>query len=113
MSLLAELTRIGHSCNVPIETGVFSESPPDAYLVLTPLNDHFALSADNSPGIDVQEVRISLFSKGNYLKTKNILIRQILDEGIFITDRRYLGHEDDTDYHHYAIDVANYYELEG
>ena len=29
-----------------------------------------------------------------------------------ITDRRYIGHEDDTGYHHYAIDVAKYYILE-
>jgi len=29
-----------------------------------------------------------------------------------VTDRRYIGHEDDTDYHHYAIDVAKEYELQ-
>ena len=32
--------------------------------------------------------------------------------GMTITDRRYIGHEDDTGYHHYAIDVAHHYELE-
>ena len=29
-----------------------------------------------------------------------------------ITDRRYIGHEDDTGYHHYAMDVAKLYGLE-
>ena len=36
----------------------------------------------------------------------------ILAAGITITDRRYIGHEDDTGYHHYAIDVAKNYELQ-
>jgi len=29
-----------------------------------------------------------------------------------ITDRRYIGYENDTGYHHYAVDVAHYYEME-
>ena len=28
-----------------------------------------------------------------------------------ITDRRYIAHEDDTGFHHYAIDVAKLYQL--
>lgn len=30
----------------------------------------------------------------------------------YITDRRYIGYETETGYHHYAIDVAQIYELE-
>ena len=30
----------------------------------------------------------------------------------YITDRRYIGFETETGYHHYAIDVAQIYELE-
>ena len=41
-----------------------------------------------------------------------MLVRALLDADITITDRRYLGHEDSTGYHHYAIDVAQLYELE-
>ena len=33
-------------------------------------------------------------------------------EDFTITDRRYIGHEDDTGFHHYAIDVAKLYGLE-
>ena len=51
---------------LPVETGVFSDVPPDEYLVLTPMTDVFALFGDNAPLIDVSEVRISLYSKGNY-----------------------------------------------
>lgn len=43
---------------------------------------------------------------------KNQIVRALLAADITITDRRYVGHEDDTGYHHYAIDVAKIYELE-
>lgn len=54
MSLLSELNAIAESCGVPVETGVFSDTAPDTYLVLTPLSDSFDLHADNCPGIDTQ-----------------------------------------------------------
>lgn len=111
MSLLAELNTILTPI-LPVETGVFSDVPPDEYLVLTPMTDGFALFGDNAPLIDVSEVRISLFSKGNYLKQKQQITKELLNADITITDRRYIGHEDDTGYHHYAIDVAKYYETE-
>lgn len=73
MSLLSELNAIAESCGVPVETGVFSDAAPDTYLVLTPLSDTFDLHADNRPGIDIQEVRLSLFTKGSYLRSPNCL----------------------------------------
>ena len=36
----------------------------------------------------------------------------LLAAGITMTDRRYIGHEDDTGYHHFAIDAAKHYEME-
>lgn len=112
MSLLAEVKVIIETCKIPVETGVFSDAPPDTYAVLTPLADSFDLHADNKPGVDVQEVRLSLFCKENYLKSKNRLVKAILNADMTITDRRYIGHEDDTGYHHYAIDVAKSYVWE-
>ncbi len=112
MSILSELNAMFESANIPVETGVFSGVPPDEYLVLTPLTDTFAVYGDNKPLADINEVRISLFSKNNYLQRKNQLVRMLLQADFVITDRRYIGHEDDTGYHHYAIDVAKYYELE-
>lgn len=111
MSILAELN-ILLTPVLPVETGVFSGSPPEEYLVLTPMTDEFALFGDNAPLIDVSEVRISLFSKGNYLQRKRQLTLALLNAEFTITDRRYIGHEDDTGYYHYAIDVAKIYELE-
>ena len=112
MSLLSELNTLAKVQGISVETGVFSGTPPTEYLVLTPLVDTFDLHADNSPGIEVQEVRISLFSKGSYTKRKNALVRALLAADITITERRYAGHDDNTDYHNYAIDVAKHYEME-
>ncbi|MGI6730269.1 MAG: hypothetical protein ACOX5F_00015 [Anaerovoracaceae bacterium] len=112
MSILSELNTLFETANIPVETGVFSGVPPDEYLVLTPLTDTFAVYGDNKPLADINEVRISLFSKNNYLQRKNQLVRMLLQADFVITDRRYIGHEDDTGYHHYAIDVAKEYETE-
>lgn len=112
MSLLSELTDIAEGCGLPVETGVFSGEPPKEYLVITPMADTFALHADNLPEFETQEARLSLFSKGSYTQRKEQLSKALLTADFVITDRRYIGHEDDTGYHHYAIDVAKLYGLE-
>lgn len=112
MSVLTELNDILDGMHIPVETGVFSEEAPFTYAVLTPLSDTFGLHADNLPQIDVQEVRISLYTKNSYTQIKNSLVRQLVLSGFTITDRRYLGFETDTGYHHYAVDAAKHYEYE-
>lgn len=112
MSLLSELKDIAENCGVKVETGVFSDTPPDEYIVLTPLADSFEMHCDNLPKYEIQEVRISIFSKGNYTALKYKLTASIFKADISITDRRYIGHEDDTGYHHYAVDTAKTYKLE-
>ena len=96
---------------IPIETGVFSEKPPEEYLVLVPMSDIFEHYADDLPGVELQEVRLSLFSKLNYQKRKGEISKALLESDFTITDRRYLGYEEDTGFHHFAIDVAKIYEL--
>ena len=110
MSILQELNSL-LSPILPVETGIFSGIASDEYIVLTPLTDSFALFGDNAPLGDISEVRISLFSKGNYLKRKNQITAALLGAAFTITDRRYIGHEDDTKYHNYAIDVAKHYSI--
>ena len=112
MSLLSELTAIAGELKLPVETGVFTDTAPNQYLVLTPIIDLLELHADNLPSGEVQEVRISFFVKGSYTILKNALTRALLRADLPITDRRYNGHENDTGYHQYTIDVAKYYELE-
>lgn len=112
MSLLAELNALAEGIGIPVETGVFTGTAPDEYLVLTPLSDSFTLFADNKPQYDVQEVRISLYARGSYMERKDQILHALLAADIGITDRRFISHEDDTGYFHYAIDVAKSYEME-
>ena len=112
MSLLSDLKTTLSALSVPVETGVFTEEAPEQYIVIVPLSDTFDLHADNTPGVDVQEARLSLYSKGSYTSLKNRLVRTLLNEEYTITDRQYIGYETDTGYHHYNVDVAQYYEME-
>jgi len=59
--------------------------------------------------VDISEVRISLFSKGNYLKRKRQIVNAVLAADFTITDRRYIAHEDDTGYHHVCVDIMKHY----
>ena len=112
MNILEELNILVTAIPLPVEIGVFSDLAPDEYAVIVPLSDIFEVHADNRPEFDVQEARISLFSKNNYLEKKRQLTLALLDADFTVTERRYIGHEDDTGYHQYAIDVAKNYRLE-
>ena len=111
MNILQELTTLINDLDVTVESGVFSDVAPDKYVVITPLSDTFPFFACDHPDYDQQEVRLSVYSKGNYLELKSRITKALLAADFTITDRRYIGHEDDTGYHHYAIDVAKIYEL--
>lgn len=111
--ILEELNDLLSNLGIPVETGEFSDSAPDTYSVLTPLSDRFEIFGDNLPLIDINEVRISLFIKGNYLETKRQITQALLQADFTITDRLFVGFEKDTRYFHLAIDVAKHYEMEG
>jgi hypothetical protein len=109
MSILAEIETILAALGVPSETGVFSAKSPDTYAVVTPLYDDFPLYGDDRPLIQLQAARVSLFTQKNYRRLAAELTSALLDADLCVTDRRYIGHENDTGYHHYAIDTENYY----
>jgi hypothetical protein len=111
VTILKELTALMSGISLPVETGVFSGIPPDEYCVLTPMTEDYAFFADNRPMVDINEVRISLFTKGNYNKRKRQIVDIVLAADFTITDRRYLAHEDDTGYFNVAVDVAKYYPM--
>ena len=111
MSILTELTALLGNLGIAVETGVFSDIAPDEYVVITPMGDSFGLYGDNRPRYETQEARLSVFSKGNYLELKSNIVKALLENDFTITDRRYVGHEDDTKYHHYAIDAQKLYSL--
>lgn len=112
MNILQELTALITGLGLAVETGVFSGEAPAEYVVITPLNDSFELFGDNRPEYETQEARLSVYSKGNYIELKNKIVRALLSADFTITGRRYIAHEDDTGYHHYAVDTAKLYALE-
>jgi hypothetical protein len=112
MSLLEELNTLISGLGIPVETGVFTGTPPPLYAVLTPLADTFPLCADNKPVIDRQDVRISLFTKKNPRIIKDRIVNAVINAGITIVDRVFVEHEHDTGYFHYCVDVANGYNWE-
>ena len=107
MSMLEELNMIVESAGLPVETGVFSKAAPDEYVVITPISDHFALFSDDAPSMNIEEARLSLFSKRNYTQKKDLLVRILLTAGFTVSDRRYIGYEEETKYHHYSIDIMH------
>ncbi|EOH87231.1 hypothetical protein UAS_01175 [Enterococcus asini ATCC 700915] len=113
MNILEELNGLLTNLSIPVETGEFSDAAPETYVVLTPLTDRFEVYGDNFPQIDVNEVRISLFTKGNYLETKRQITQVLLQADFTITDRLFVGFEKEAKYFHVAIDVAKHYEMEG
>ena len=112
-NILYELTPIFEKLEIPIETGIMSGRPLDTYAVLTPMSERFDVFADNRPQIETQEVRISLFTRKNYMRIKNQLVKSLIQADFTILERRYIDYENDTKYHHYAIDVEKEYFYEG
>ena len=105
--LLETLTTIADQLDLPIAVSLFSASPaPDTYLVATPIADTLEVLADNTPHVEIEEVRLSLFTAGNYLTWRDTLTRALVDAGLVVTARRYIGFEDDTGYHHYSFDTS-------
>lgn len=112
MSLLEEIITELTALEIPAEVGLFKATPaPEQFCVLTPLNNRFECS-DDRPDQDLQAVRVSLFSKTSYTATARAITEALIEAEIVVTDRRYIGHEDDTGYHHYVIDVEKNYTWE-
>jgi hypothetical protein len=110
MSVLSELKTRCEGLSLPVQTGEFSGIPPDTYVVLTPILDDFTVFADDIPVADSSDVRISLYTKSNYLATANALVLDLLYADFQIDERRYIGKEDD--YYHYSIDVVKEFDYE-
>ena len=96
MSVLSDINTALEPLGISLETGVFKDDAPEKYIVIVPMADSFSLHADNAPGCDVQEARISLYAKGSYTKEKNAIVRAMLGADFTITDRRYIGYETET-----------------
>lgn len=107
--LLENLSHIAKKLELAYAVSCYTASPaPDTYLVFTPLTDSFDIFADNTPGIEIEEARISLFTKTNYLALRDQITKALISARLVITGRRYIGYEADTGFHHYSIDVSSF-----
>lgn len=106
-TLLETLTRICGTLSLPVSVGNHAATPaPDTFVVLTPLAETFELFAGDVPGAEVIEVRTSVFTKTDYQPVAQALVTALLEADVTVTARRYVGFEDDTKYHHWAVETA-------
>ena len=110
-NILEDLTALLEGLQVPFATGHFGDKPSDSYVVIIPLADSYEHHADNMPQVDMQEVRLALYSKDNFYPMRDNICKALHNANFTITDRRYIGYEADTKYHHVAIDVQKHYKL--
>lgn len=107
--LLENLSQIAKQLGLAYAVSCYTASPaPHTYLVFTPLTDSFEIFADNTPGVEIEEARISLFTKTNYLALRDQITKALISARLVITGRRYIGYEADTGFHHYSIDVSSF-----
>lgn len=111
MSLLQKIQTALSPLGIPVETGVLSGEAPVQYLVVVPMTDTYEVHADNLPGMDVEEARIAFYSKTAYTELKRKAERLLLSAGLTVTGRHYIGYEPGTGYHHFNVDVSQYYEI--
>ncbi|AOZ73402.1 hypothetical protein BK816_00975 [Boudabousia tangfeifanii] len=106
MECLEILVGVFQRLGLQVFTGTWPALPASDYAVLLPLVDIYDLHADNTPSVEIQYVRINLFSQENYLPLVHRLLPLLRQKDLTITERRYIGHDPETGYHHYAVEVA-------
>jgi hypothetical protein len=115
-NLLSELNELIKGLDLHVVTGVhgadlFDIPDKNAYAVLIPMDYTLNEYADDAPCEELQEVRISLFHRDDFMKIMRRLTVALLEAGLNITDRRYIGWERGERYHHYVIDVSKSYNF--
>jgi hypothetical protein len=106
--ILTDVSRVCALLALPFDVGAFKAKPPDTYVVLTPLFEE-SITGDGKPLDEIQELRVGLFARHDYVPIKRKLEAALLDADFTITDRRYVTYETDTGYHQLVIDVAGSY----
>ncbi|AOZ73083.1 hypothetical protein BSR29_03020 [Boudabousia liubingyangii] len=106
MECLELLMRLFNGLGMPVFTGSFPPQQVGNYIVLTPLADVYDLHADNAPGVEIQYVRVNIFTTGSYKLHATNIPPMLRNAGLTITERRYIGHDPEAGYHHYVIEVA-------
>lgn len=86
----------------PTDSGVI-----DKFIVIIPTSDDFELYADDKPLAGTETAELALYCRGNYLAFRDKVTELLIAADVTIASRRHLEFEQDTDYHHYIIDVVH------
>ena len=78
---------------------------PDAYIVITPLDERNDDIADNSPLTETTAADVNLYMRGNYQAKKDQMKSLLETAGFYLAYRGYVAFENDTKHHHYVITV--------
>ncbi|MCD4549169.1 hypothetical protein [Schaalia sp. lx-260] len=106
MECLEILVSVFRRLGMEVFTGTWPALPASDYVVLLPLVDVYDLHADNQPGVEIQYVRVNLFSQENYLPLVYRLLALLRQNDLTVSERRYIGHDPEAGYHHYVVEVA-------
>lgn len=87
MTVLSELNTLLSDMSIQTETAKLSDKALDEYVVLVPISDNFSLFCDDKPKYETSEVRLSIFTKGNYMQLKKKIVKGLLNNNFTITDK--------------------------
>jgi len=110
-SLLEDIRAVAQSVGATCTTAYIAGKAPATYWLLTPVIDEYSAGGDNAPLDEVQTVRVTLCTKGNYYQLKRVMEEMFLSAGMTITERRFLEHDESTGYYTYAIELAKSYDI--
>ena len=82
MSISQHIINTLKPLNIPV---TLIENPVKAankYVVLIPLSDNFEVFANNRPTIEVNEMELAIYVKGNYLDFVSQIVRLLLQADI-------------------------------
>ena len=78
---------------------------PDAYIVITPLDERNDDIADNAALTETAAADVNLYMRGNYQAKKDQMKSLLETAGFYLAYRGYVAFENDTKHHHYVIAV--------
>jgi hypothetical protein len=94
---------------LPIAVGMYEvaegENYPDAFVVITPLDERNDDEADNEALTETAGADVNLYKRGNYQTAKDQMKSLLETAGFYCAYRSYVAYEKDTGHHHYVITV--------
>lgn len=111
-NILSEATGIINNMGVEVQTAVYSEKPPDKYVVIVPIEDEFAEFADNKPTLDKQSARIVILNKENPYRLRNNIVKALWNAGFSILTRKYSGFDAETKHHIMYVEIEGGYKVD-